>query len=392
VVTAFPRSASDVITPWLVELLRRLRAEGLEIEVFTSAYRGGGPGHFEGIPVHRFRYFVRRWEDLTHDEAAPDRVKRSWLYKLLAVCYVVGGAVAMWRLCRKRCYDVVHIHWAMPHALFGWIARWTCGARIVTTFYGVELRWTVSGLWPLRWLVKRAARSSDRVVAISRHTAEDVRRLGRTDVAVIPYTIGLEPDAAERLPKPAGPFTVLFVGRLVERKGVQVLLAALRHLPGDVAARAVIVGDGPELHRLRTTAARLGVAGQVTFAGRVPPDELRRAYRTADVFVLPAVVDSRGDTEGLGVVLLEAMHHGVPVVGSDLGGITDIVEHERSGLLVPAGDPEALAQAVARLAREPTLARRLAEAGYERATRDFGWPRIVSRWMEVYDGVVKKAG
>jgi glycosyltransferase involved in cell wall biosynthesis len=388
VVTAFPRTPDDVITPWLVELLRRLRASGFDIEVFTSAYRGGGPRAFEGIPVHRFRYFPSRWEDLTHDEAVPDRMKRSWLYRFMAVCYVAGGAFAIWRLCRRRGYDVVHVHWALPHALFGWVARWACGARTVTTFHGVELRWRAAPRGPWHWFLARAARSTDRAVAISRHTAEAVRRLGRADVQVIPYAVGVSGEAPGEPRSPGAVFAVLFVGRLVERKGVHVLIEALRHLPADVIpGRLVVVGEGPELDSLRRLTRQLGLSEQVTFTGRVPDEALRQAYRSADVVVLPAVVDQRGDTEGLGVVLLEAMQHRVPVVASDIGGIPDIIEHETSGLLVPPGDPVALAAALARLARDHPFAERLAQAGYRRVTRNFGWPAIVARWKELYDGL-----
>jgi len=91
VVTAFPRTPDDVIVPWLVELLKRLQAAGHEVEVFTSSYRGAPDQVFAGIPVHRFRYFPRRWENLTHEEAAPDRMKRSLLYRLMPACFVVAG-------------------------------------------------------------------------------------------------------------------------------------------------------------------------------------------------------------------------------------------------------------------------------------------------------------
>jgi glycosyltransferase involved in cell wall biosynthesis len=384
VVTAFPRSPDDVITPWLVELLRRLRARGLEAEVFTSAYRGGGPNQFDGIPVYRFRYFFRRWEDLTHDEAAPDRLKRSWRYRLMALCYVVAGTLAMWRRCRRVHYDIVHVHWAMPHALFGWVARWACGARMVITFYGVELRWVATSLRPLRWFLARAARSCDRAVAISSYTAEEVRRLGRAEVAVIPYTTGLPEDEGERSARSGGRFTVLFVGRLVERKGVHVLLEAMQRIPRDLPCRAVIVGDGPELDRLRGLAQALGLSDVVTFTGRIASTALQAAYRASDALVLPAVVDRRGDTEGLGVVLLEGMHYGVPVIGSELGGIPDIIEHERSGLLVPPGDASALALAMERLARDPALALRVGEAGRRRVREHFSWPAIAAKWVALY--------
>jgi glycosyltransferase involved in cell wall biosynthesis len=116
----------------------------------------------------------------------------------------------------------------------------------------------------------------------------------------------------------------------------------------------------------------------------VSDEELRATYAGSDVLVLPSIVDARGDTEGLGVVLLEAMSYGVPVVASDIGGITDIVEHDTSGLLVPPGDPAALAQALERLARDPALASRLGSAGEQRVRRAFGWPEIMTKWDAVY--------
>jgi len=146
VVTAFPRTPDDVIVPWLVELLKRLQAAGHDVEVFTSSYRGAPDQVFAGIPVHRFRYFPRRWENLTHEEAAPDRMKRSLLYRLMPACFVLAGMVAIWRLCRRGRYDVIHVHWPLPLALFGWAAQRAHPARLVTTFYGVELRWVKSAL------------------------------------------------------------------------------------------------------------------------------------------------------------------------------------------------------------------------------------------------------
>jgi glycosyltransferase involved in cell wall biosynthesis len=129
-----------VIAPWLVELLRRLATAGCDVEVFTSAYRGGGGGSFEGIRVHRYRYFPRRWENLTHEETAPDRMRRSLLFRLMPIPFVLAGMLAIWRLCRRRRYDIVHVHWPVPLALFGRVAQVASGARMVMTFYGAELR------------------------------------------------------------------------------------------------------------------------------------------------------------------------------------------------------------------------------------------------------------
>jgi glycosyltransferase involved in cell wall biosynthesis len=384
VVTAFPRGPEDVIVPWLVELIVRQREAGHDVEVFTSAYRGGGNTEYRNIPVHRFRYAPARWEDLTHDEAAPDRMRRSLLYKFLPLPYVVAGMWSIWRLCRRKRYDVVHVHWPVPHALFGWAA----GTRLVTSWYGVELRWVQSSLPWLRWFVRWALRISDVVVAISSYTAGEIARFARTPVRVIPYTLGFASGAAARLPSHGGGLRILFVGRLVERKGVTHLIEAVRRLPPESRPRLTVIGDGPERASLEAQTARDGLGDRVTIRGRVSEAELKDAYASSDVLVLPSILDTRGDTEGLGVVLLEAMSYGVPVIGSNLGGITDIVRDGETGLLVPPGDPDALAGALQRLALDSTLAGRLGEAGRARVAGAFGWPTIMAQWEECYAAAV----
>src|SRR5882762_9028869 len=190
VVTAFPRSRDDVISPWLVEMLKRLQARGHVVEVLTSGCKGGGGNVFAGIPVHRFRYFFARGEDLTHDEGVADRMQRSLRHKILPAFYVSAGLWAVWRLCRAQRYDIVHVHWPVPHALFGWVARRACGARMVTSWYGAELRWVKGSLPWLRPFVRWALAASDQVVAISSYTAREIGELSRVRVRVIPYTIG----------------------------------------------------------------------------------------------------------------------------------------------------------------------------------------------------------
>jgi len=392
VVTAFPRTPDDVIVPWLVELLRRLQAAGHEVEVFTSSYRGAPDQVFAGIPVHRFRYFPRRWENLTHEEAAPDRMKRSLLYRLMPACFVLAGMVAIWRLCRRTRYDVIHVHWPLPLALFGWAAQRARPARLVTTFYGVELRWVKGALPFLKGFLAWAARRSDRVVAISNYTAGELRELADVPIEVIPYTTSLP--AVAPVPVSAaqdGTGPVLFVGRLVERKGVAHLIEAIARLgPAEGAPRLEIVGEGPERPGLEALAQRLGVAHRVAFRGKIAADELQASYARAALCVLPSVLDARGDTEGLGVVLLEAMNHGTPVIASRVGGIPDIVEDGVSGLLVPPGDADALAAAIRRVLDDPALARGLGEAGRRRLREQFSWPAIVQRWLDIYTGLVTR--
>jgi glycosyltransferase involved in cell wall biosynthesis len=126
------------------------------------------------------------------------------------------------------------------------------------------------------------------------------------------------------------------VGRLVERKGVHLLLDALASLPPVAPVVLRVVGDGPDRARLEARAQRLGLGARAVFHGFVSKDELQARLAACDAFVLPAVVDAKGDTEGLGVVLIEAMSYARPAIASAAGGIVDIVRDGRNGFLVPS--------------------------------------------------------
>lgn len=383
IVTAFPREPNDPIAPWLVELLQRLRARGHDVEVLASSYMGLRDHEYRGIRVHRFRYFARRWERLTHEETAPDRMRRSPLYAIMPLFFLIGGMRRAWSLARSSQFDIVHVHWPMPMALLGWAARRARRMPMVTTFYGIELRWVQSRLPFLRWLVRWAARTSAQAVAISQYTARELRKFADVPIEVIPYTAELAAPTTAHT-RDASRQSILFVGRLIERKGVPHLIRALGALTSRMAVRLDIIGDGPERPRLEQLVRELGLDAVVGFLGRVSDAELRRAYAAADVFVLPSVLDARQDTEGLGVVLLEAMNYSVPVIASDIGGITDIVQHEQTGLLVPPGDEVALAAALTRVLGDEALARRLGDAGRDRLHDEFSWDHIVARWEGVY--------
>ena len=161
-------------------------------------------------------------------------------------------------------------------------------------------------------------------------------------------------------------------------------MQAIPLLEDNVPVHVHVVGEGNQGPAWKALAADLGVGPRVTFHGAVDREDLERCYASADVFVLPAVVDDRGDTEGLGVVMIEAMYFKVPVVASNVGGIPDVVLHGRTGLLVPPKEPAALAAAIQHLLRNPELAERLAEQGLAHVREYFDWGRITRLWLDTY--------
>jgi glycogen(starch) synthase len=172
---------------------------------------------------------------------------------------------------------------------------------------------------------------------------------------------------------------VLFVGRLAPQKGVGTLVEAAGLLEHP-SAQVLLVGDGPERKALERETERLGVGDCLRFEGFVTHDRLPAAMAHADVLVLPSLY------EELGTVLLEAMQAALPIVASRTGGIPDVIEDGVNGLLVPPGDPEALARAIDRILSDGDLARRLSEGAHERG-KDYDWEVIAEHVLRVYQSL-----
>ena len=162
------------------------------------------------------------------------------------------------------------------------------------------------------------------------------------------------------------------------------LVRAVARLAKHRSIGLTIIGDGEWRSRIMEVVNETGTTDLVEMAGRVTEEELVEAYRRADVFALPAVFDSKGDTEGLGVVLIEALCAGLPVVGSDAGGIPDIVVDGETGWLFPPGDDEELATVIASVLDDPLEARNRVRAGIRRVRERFAPDSIARNYTECY--------
>lgn len=387
VVTAYDRYAGEGITPWLVEAIRRLKVVGVDVEVLAPSYRGLQSADVGGVVVHRFRYAPTPFETLTHDQTAPDRIReRPWLVGLVPG-YLLSGTHEARKLARNGRFDVVHVHWPLPHAMLGVAAKRAGRVPLVSTFHGVEIAWARRQLPFALPLLRRWIRQSDAVTANSSYTAALVRQVYDRPVDRIPFGAAVPVPGTGSSPASRtteDPFQLLFVGRLVERKGIQHLLPAVASLRARYAVRLHVVGTGPMEGALRAQAQRLELGDIVQFHGFIDTASLSKRYAGAHAFVLPAVRDRKGDVEGLGVVLIEAGAYGLPLVASRAGGIVDVVREGETGLLVPPGDEQALEAALERLILDPALARRLGDGARAHVKAKFSWPAITEQLVALY--------
>ena len=380
ITTNFPRWEGDPHSPWLVELLGLLQTRGFQVDVLAPAYKGLGDQIIHGMQVTRFRYAPARWETLTHEEGAPNKIRKNPLYLLLLPSYLLAGVIAAWRQGRRQRYDVIHVHWPAPQGVLGMAAQRAGGGRLVATFYGADL--VMSRRFPgVQRFLRSFVRRCDDVAAISTFTARELQAATDVTPRLIPYGIAVPPTLPT---EPGQPGLILTVGRLIARKGHIYLIEAMSLLQDIANARLVIVGEGHERPALEAAVRERSLEGRVTLAGRVSDEELQRLYRACQVFVLPSIVDNSGDTEMLGMVLLEAMRYGKPVVAAEVGGVVDIVIAGETGLLVAQRNAAALADAIRRLLTDPALAVRLGEAGYAHARDHFSWDAVMAETLALY--------
>lgn len=384
--SVYPRFHEDAEVPWLRASIAHLKKAGLDIQVLAPAYKGLKSHEIDGVKVNRFRYAPAKWEFLTHEEGAPSKMaNKPWL-QLLAIPYIISGFFKCIKICRKFRPDIIHAHWPFPHAYIALGAAKLFKIPLVLNFHGAELLLIRKKKW-VKPLLKFAIGQAQAVFANSSFTASKIKALRNVDVEWSPYGTTLETGTGNAEPHAInGKFKILFVGRHIERKGIRYLIEAAKYLPRDqFEIRIVGVGDlTDELKKLASESATPNSA-EIIFTGKLSPEALANEYKSANVFTLPAIVDSKGDTEGLGVVLIEAMELGLPIVASNVGGIPDVVIDGETGILVPEKDPEALANAYKRLAAEPGLIKQLLAGAQKRINECFTWDGIIERQIEVYN-------
>lgn len=380
--STFPSSPSDP-TPGFVRDLCREEARSYDTLVLLPAVPGAPPAEdADGIRLRRFRFFPRRWEDLA-DGAIIENVRTRKSRLLQVPAFLGAETMAVRRAVREFRPDVVHAHWLIPQGLAAVVANRT--VPLVATAHGGDvyaLRDPASTAL-LRAVVRRSA-------FVTTQNAEMRERL---------VHLGCPPDRAVVLPVGADterfrsvaatrhrdPRRIVFVGRLVEKKGLAVLLDALRSLDAE-SFHLVVIGDGPQRSELERRAGGL----PVSFTGALSRAVVAEQYAEASIAVFPSVRASSGDQDGLPLALIEAMASGCAVVGSDLPGLAEAIEHGRSGLLAPAGEAPALAAVLATLLRDGDLRSKLGDAARERAEL-FSAARAGERFVELLDRVRDEA-
>jgi len=373
---------------YVAQTARRFAAAGHQVDIFTRRDNACLPAEVAWHPGIR----------VIHVPAGPARYVPK--EELLPYMDDFGAFLSRYFGLQARPYDVVHANFFMS-ALASLPAARRHGVPLAVTFHALgrvrRLHQREADRFPdSRFQIESdIVREADMIIAECPQDRRDLLNLYDADprrIRVVPC--GYDPqemsvmdtaEARRRLAWRPDEFRILQLGRMVPRKGVDNVIEALGvlHRRHGVAARLCVVGgdrrDSAELARLRAVAERAGVTPFVEFAGRRDRQDLCCYYCASDVFVTTPWY------EPFGITPVEAMACGRPVVGSDTGGIRSTIKDGKTGFLVPARDPEALAARLARLADDPGLRRQMGLAGARRARRRFTWRQVGNDLLAAYD-------
>ena len=309
--------------------------------------------------------------------------------------YSLALAVTLHEVIRDHGLDLLHVHYALPHATSGWIARTMLRAeaadvRLVTTLHGTDIT-LVGQDASFRTITQFSIHQSDGITAVSewlRRETGDAFGVAPERIRVIPNFVDTDVYRRDRYPchrdslAPGGEKIVMHISNFRPVKRVADVVRIHADIRREVDARLVMIGDGPERQTAEDAARELGTEEEVVFLGKL--DSVAELLACADLFLLPS------EEESFGLVALEALACGVPVVGSAGSGLAEVVEDGVDGHLHEVGDVDAMAASGAALLRDEDRWTSFSRAGRRRAEEHFSADRVVPRYEDYYREVLER--
>lgn len=395
VTSTFPRWKEDTDPPFVYELSRRLTSD-FDVVVHTPHYHGSLQREsMEGMRIHRFRYFLSRFEKLAGGQGIVPKLRRNRWYYLLLPFFLIAQFFSLLLLVYEKKPNVIHAHWLIPQGFLAVLMKWIFGVPVIVTAHGADVFSLRGGIFI--WLKRLIVNNADRIVTVSNSLAKTL--IEDTRSSIQPEVIPMGVDASLFSPHHrnnsirqkygiSGPF-LLFVGRLTEKKGVQYLIDAMVIVKSESPeTKLLIVGHGELEQKLRKQVDDLGLQEVVLFAGGVVNKELPAYYASADIFIGPSIQTADGDSEGFGLTFVEAAMSGCLLIGTRTGGIEDIIRDGQTGFLVASEDATVLAKKILFVIQNLGDLNDIQKSSRENCLEKFEWGIVSGKYSKLIFEIV----
>jgi len=386
--SSFPRTKGDFQGNFILYLAAGQVKLGHEVHVICPHVPGlRFCDMMEGVHVHRFPYFFPyTLERLSSESGMYSSLRSSLLAWFQLPFFLFCEWYCTERIIRKNSIELIHSHWIIPQGIVGSISARIHRLPHVMSSHVADVQVFSRGFAPSS-ILRLILSGADCLTTNSTFTHNEIAKLCTIPCPSEVIPMGTFPvfrnEGIRHLPEESP--IILFVGRLIRWKGVETLIQAMPFIHTKISsARLVIIGDGPERTHLEQTVRDKQLHTIIKFTGKVDDKTRTDYYYEASVFVLPSQQQNGMVMEGLGVVLLEAMAAGCPVIGSNVGGIPDIIIDGENGFLVPERDPEALAEKIVSLLSDQELSERFRQEGFRTVQTRFSWEDVSGRFSRGY--------
>jgi glycosyltransferase involved in cell wall biosynthesis len=374
------RYPGDHAGGFLHRLAKHLLDKGAEVTVLAP-HSPGRPCFeiIDRVRIYRFRYAPEKLERIAYTGEMDRMVSANPVNLLVFLALMLFFVFKGIQLVLTEKIDVLSAQWWAPGGLAGYVVSLLSGRRLVVTTHGTDVR-LLSRSKTVRWIARPVFRKAIYITAVSSFLKEELQRhlcLEAEKIQVLP----MPPEVAKFQVRPMPQNetkVVLNISHFTRQKRLEVFIdACLKLKERDYRFRALCVGGGPLKEKLERQVLDSDLCDSVEFKEAVPSDEVASLYYSCDLCVLCS------QEEGFGLTLLEAQLCGRPVIGTDSGGIPDIIQDGVSGLLVPVNQPEALADAIGKILDDPELASRLALRGAEFSRERFDSEKLAGDYYSI---------
>lgn len=394
--SSFPRGKEDWWAQFVLNLYKNLPKDKFDITVLAPhAFGSKIKERIDGIKIIRFPYFYPfSLEKLTSGSGVLHASKKTILGKIQILTFVFAEFISVFLLLLQYRFDLIHVHWILPQGLAAAMAKYVFKIPFISTVHGSD----VFSLQRFNMLKTFVLRQSDFCTVNSKATMETVLKLyPKTKVKLIPMGVDLTQFKRNKINKELrkefkNKFPVILgVGRLIKWKGFDYLLKAMPAILSRFPKSALLlVGSGPEEEKLKKLAYDLGlkINENLFFMGNMPHCELSKLYSSCDVLVSPSVTLSEtGEKEGQGLVILEALASGLPVVASKSGGIQDMIDGQSTGFLVKEKNPADIAEKVILILENNTYRKKFITNGLRLVQEKYSWESIAKEFSKLYNNL-----
>ena len=345
------------------------------------------------ININRYKYFYpNSLHKLAGGSGLRYNFSKSILAKIQLPFFILFQIISTLLLIKKNKISIINSHWVVPQGISGVIAKIVYGTKHVIMIHGSDIN-IVKSSKLLKFISNIIFKYSDVIIVNSSYTKSIVEKhlsAYKNKLRLIP--MGVDPSkfsfqSRDLKNKKLQEFMILGVGVLIDWKGFKYLIHAFKEILKNYPnSKLTIIGDGVEKDNLIELSKKLNIDEKIKFLGWIKNNEIVEYYKKNDIFVIPSI-NLKGKTEGLGIVTMEAMCTGLPVVGSDVGGIPDVIKDGVNGFLVPAKSSQDIAKKIIKILDDEDLYQKFSKNGRMIIENSFSWKSISSQFSNIFSRV-----